>query len=56
MKEVWSLEDLRAELRRFEAELRAAGLRDSSVHTYVDRTERFLRWLQGDYTPKGPDR
>jgi hypothetical protein len=47
----WTIDELDAELGRFEAELRAAGLTDSSVHTYVDRSERFLRWLVGDYRP-----
>lgn len=50
----WSAEDLRAEIRRFERELRGAGLRDSSVQTYVGRSEIFVRWLAGDYTPRGP--
>lgn len=47
----WNTEDLRGELRRFEQELRAANLADSSVTTYVDRSERFIRWLDGDYRP-----
>lgn len=50
----WTYEQLRAELDDFERALRRAGLRDSSIHTYVDRTERFLRWLVGDYEPRGP--
>ena len=41
----WTIEDLHDELRRFEAELQAARLSPASIHTYVDRTERFLRWL-----------
>lgn len=54
MAQQWTIDELHAELGRFEAELRAAGLKDASVHTYTDRTERFLRWLVGDYTPRGP--
>ena len=50
----WTSDELRDELERFEAELRAAGLRETSIQTYVDRTRRFLRWLDGDYTPGGP--
>ena len=46
--------ELRRELDRFEAELRAAGLRENTVHTYVQRSETFLRWLVGDYRPRGP--
>jgi len=47
----WSADELHRELGRFEDELKAAGLAASSVHTYVDRSARFLRWLQGGYTP-----
>jgi hypothetical protein len=47
----WSLDELRTELRRFERELEAAGKAASTVHTYVDRSERFVRWLAGDYEP-----
>ena len=50
----WTHEELLAELVEFERELKAAGLRNSSVHTYTDRTSTFLRWLVGDYTPRGP--
>lgn len=49
--ECWSLDELRQELRRFERELQAAGLARSSVDTYVDRSERFVRWLAGEYRP-----
>lgn len=47
----WTLEELHAELGVFEAELVAAGLMPNSVKTYVERSERFLRWLAGDYRP-----
>jgi hypothetical protein len=43
MADEWTTEDLRGELRRFEAELRAAGLKETSINTYVDRTARFIR-------------
>src|SRR5215475_6932072 len=52
----WSGSDLLAELRRFEGELRAAGLRDHTIETYVGRSETFIRWLRGEYTPRGPSR
>ena len=38
-------------LGQFEAELRAAGLAETSVRTYVDRSTYFVRWLAGDYRP-----
>jgi len=53
--ERYPLSDLREELRRFERELRAAGLKENSVNTYVERTGRFLKWLEGDYQPRGPN-
>ena len=53
---VWTVRELNQELRRFERELRAAGLAENSVRTYVDRTAIFLRWLSGDYKPQGPRR
>lgn len=42
------------ELDAFERELRAAGLKESSVHTYVERSSRVLRHLTGDCKPRGP--
>jgi hypothetical protein len=51
----YSPAELRAELRRFEHQLRAAGLKETSVTTYIDRTSRFLKWLEGDYQPRGPN-
>lgn len=47
--------DLEREVRRFEQELRAARLKDSTVRTYVDRSSIFVRWLAGEYQPVGPD-
>jgi hypothetical protein len=49
----YSVDELRAELRRFERQLRAAGLKETSITTYTDRTNRFLKWLDGDYQPRG---
>jgi len=51
----YSIEELREDLRRFERELRAAGLKKASANTCVDRTGRFLKWLDGDYQPSGPN-
>lgn len=48
----WTIAELRVELRRFEEELRAAGLRKSSIETYVKGSETFLRWLVGEYDPR----
>lgn len=51
----YTVNELHEELRRFERELRAAGLKENSVTTYIDRTSRFLKWLSGDYQPRGPN-
>lgn len=53
--ESWTIAELKRELDRFEMELRAAELAENSVRTYVDRSERFIRWLAGEYTPRGPN-
>ena len=45
--------DLRSELDRFKAELRAGGLKESTVHAYLLGSSLFVRWLAGDYVP-GP--
>lgn len=54
METTWSIAELLDELERFEQEARAAGLRDTSVRTYVDRSRIFIRWLDGDYQFHGP--
>ena len=51
MKTSWTLAELRSSLDAFERDLRGAGLSENTVHTYVDRSERFLRYLTGDYVP-----
>jgi hypothetical protein len=55
MTEGWTIEELRRELGRFETELRRAGLKESSITTYVDRSGRFVSWLAGEYAPRGPN-
>jgi hypothetical protein len=53
--EHYTTDDLRRELARFERELRAARLKESSIRTYVDRSALFLKWLDGEYHPRGPN-
>lgn len=43
--------ELRGELDRFKVELRAAGLRESTVHSYLVGSRLFVRWLDDDYVP-----
>ena len=53
----WSITKLRSELERYEAELRAAGKEQRTIDTYVGQSERFVRFLIGDYRPDArPDR
>ena len=47
----WSTTELRAELNRYEEELRAAGKRRNTINTYVQHPERFINWLEGRYRP-----
>ena len=53
METTWTLAELREELLRFERAARAAGLKEASVRTYVDRSTRFVRWLGGEYQFQG---
>ena len=55
----WTSDDLFGELARYEDECEAAGLKPTSVFSYVDYGRRFLRWRIGDYRPRqatGPGR
>ena len=54
MDTTWSIVDLIDELERFEQEARAAGLKENSVRTYVDRSRNFVRWLAGEFQFQGP--
>ena len=48
----WTLEELHAELERWESELRRLGKSENTIATYIGRSETFLRWLAGDYHPR----
>ena len=51
-QESWTLDELHAELERWELELRLQGKAENTIATYIGRTETFLRWLAGDYHPR----
>ena len=51
MTNTWTMPELRDALAEFERDLRRAGLSENTVNTYVDRSERFLRYLTGHYRP-----
>ena len=50
-----SAAELHGALDHFKAELRAGGLRESTIHSYLTGSRLFVRWLAGDYVP-GPPR
>ena len=50
----WTISELNESLDIYEQELRDKGLRRSSINTYVQHPERFIRWLANDYSPQGP--
>ncbi len=52
----WTVTEMFVLLGEFEAELRAAGLEEATIRTYVDRSTYFVRWLDDDYHPRGPNR
>lgn len=52
----WSVRELHELLGEFEAELRSAGLEETTIRTYVDRSTYFVRWLDDDYHARGPNR
>jgi hypothetical protein len=50
----WTVQELESELRKFESALRDAGFKEGTLHNYVDRANRFVKWLAGDYRPTTP--
>ena len=52
----WTIYELTIALGEFEAEARRAGLAPTSVHTYVNRAQCFVRWLDGEFHFRGPAR
>jgi hypothetical protein len=50
------LADLRRELRQYEAVLDGAGLQPGATRTYVSDAAQFVRWLGGEYAPRGSAR
>ncbi len=55
MNERWTTARLLEATDRYESELRDAGLSPLTVWTYSDQSKRFVRWLQGEYRPRGPN-
>lgn len=49
----WDIPQLYDRLDEFEVELREAGLKESSIDTYIGRSRFFVRWLDNDFHPRG---
>jgi len=49
---LWSIEDLRGEIDRYEEMLRASELSRNTTGRYVEFSERFVNWLDGRYAPR----
>ncbi len=48
----WSIEQLQAEVTRYEREIRKADMTDATVESYVSRANRFISWLGGEWKPR----
>ena len=51
----YTVTELERKLNEFQEVLIEAGLAENTIHTYVDRSQRFLAWLAGRYVPRGPN-
>lgn len=47
----WTAEDLRNEVGRYEKAIRDADMTPETVESYVNRANRFIAWLDGDWKP-----
>lgn len=45
------IDQLHKEIEAYRAVLEQSDMTASSIHTYWDRAARFVRWLEGEYTP-----
>jgi hypothetical protein len=51
-EQAWTMDELLAELERYERELQEANMTPETIQSYVDRAHRFVGWLGGDYKPR----
>jgi len=49
--QAWTMDELLAELERYERELQDANMTPETIQSYIDRAHRFVGWLGGDYKP-----
>ncbi len=55
LRQAWTLTELRVDLDAYRRELQAARMKPSAVKTSTERSETFVRWLEGRYTSRGPN-
>ena len=48
-EQAWTINELLAELERYERELQEADMTPETILSLVDRAHRFVGWLGGDY-------
>ena len=53
-EKTWTTSELSEALNVYEQELRAKALSRNTINTYVQHPERFIRWLDNNYSPQGP--
>jgi hypothetical protein len=46
------MDELLAELERYERELQDANMTPQTIENYVEIAHRFVGWLGGDYKPQ----
>jgi hypothetical protein len=51
-EQAWTINELLAELERYERELQEANMTPEMILSFVDRAHRFVGWLGGDYKPQ----
>lgn len=53
MTKTWTMRQLQQEIRGYSAALKARGLRENTIDTATRQASQFLRWLDGNYEPRG---
>jgi hypothetical protein len=50
-EKAWTMDEMLAELERYEKAMQDANMTPETIQSYVDRAHRFVGWLDGDYKP-----
>jgi hypothetical protein len=51
-EKAWTMQELIAELDRYEEAMQEANMTPETIQSYIDRAHRFVGWLDGDYKPR----